>query len=368
MEESQERSLMYVDPSAVAAAETSKARIQSAYVMAYKKPRSQDQARINILAACRRPMFAERVEYAKPVGGRSIKGPSVRFAELALREWGNVLIETQVLYEDPTIRRTRITVIDLETNSTFSKDVQIAKTVERKQATPDREIVGSRQNTQGQTVYIVTATEEELHNKEAAAISKAIRNEGLRLIPSDIVDEAMEEARQTLRNRDKGDPAAAKKRILDSFATIGVKPKNLEQYLGHGMDTISPAELEDLRKVFQAIKDGESTWADYVSAYAEDPENPSKLKTQSDAIKDKLKRDKNPPKPPQDAPVVETKAEGQGNGKKPVVGITDEQRTYLGAVTDSMQEKAWDALDCEVPIGELDQETAAKLITWIKGQ
>src|SRR5574340_473106 len=119
------------DPAAIAAAEGAKARIQAAYIMAMQKPRSYDDARSRILEACRRPLFAERVEYAKPVGGRTIKGPSVRFAELALREWQNVLTETQVIYEDDEIRRIRVMVFDLETNSQFSKDIQIRKTVER---------------------------------------------------------------------------------------------------------------------------------------------------------------------------------------------------------------------------------------------
>lgn len=74
------------DPAIAAAAESARARIESAYMVAIRRPRSYDDARSRILEACRRPLFAERVEYAKPVGGRTIKGPSVRFAELALRE------------------------------------------------------------------------------------------------------------------------------------------------------------------------------------------------------------------------------------------------------------------------------------------
>ena len=248
-------SLGYVDPAAVAAAETAKALIQSAYIMAYQKPRSEDQARARILEACKRPVFAERVEYAKPVGGRSIKGPSIRFAELALREWGNVRADTQVVYEDDNIRRIKLTCTDLETNTSFNKEIQIGKTVERRQA-GDREVIGRRTNSSGQEVFIVKATDDELHNKEAAMISKALRNEGLRLIPSDIVDDAIEVAKETLRNRDKGDPLAAKKKVMDAFLDIGIKPKDLEKYLGHKMDVVSPAELQDLRGIYRAIKDG----------------------------------------------------------------------------------------------------------------
>ncbi len=315
----QERGLIHVDPAAVAAAETAKARIQSAYVMAYRKPRSEDQSRARILEACKRPGFAEKVEYSKPVAGRSIKGPSIRFAELALREWGNVLTETQVIYEDVNVRRVRVTTIDLETNATFSKEIQIAKTVERKQMTPDRELVGERKNTYGEQVFIVKSTDEELQNKEAAAISKAIRNEGLRLIPTDIIDEGMEVARQTLKDRDAKDPKAAKKKVLDSFAEIGVKPRDLEKLLRHSLDTVSPAELEDLRKIYQAIKDGEASWADYITEPQEGEEGPSSLKAQQERVKEKLEAKKRG-RPAKAPPAPQKGGEG---GKSPLTTATD---------------------------------------------
>jgi hypothetical protein len=252
-----------VDPAAIASAESAKARIQSAYIMAMNRPRNQDNSRDRILHACKRPTFAEKVEFSKPVGGRTIKGPSVRFAELALREWGNVLTDVQVLYEDDNTRRSRIMVVDLETNTSFSKEIQVSKTVERKNRA-DREVLGVRRNTNGQEVFIVKATDDELHNKEAALISKAIRNEGLRVIPSDIVEEALETAKKTLRDKDKEDPDAAKKKVLDAFSDIGVKPKDVQAFLGHSTDAITPAELQDLRGMYSAIRDGEAKWADYV--------------------------------------------------------------------------------------------------------
>ncbi len=259
----QAQSLVAVDPAAVAAAESAKARIQAAYIMALQKPRNEDQARARILAACRRPEFADRVEFSKPVAGRKIKGPSIRFAELALREWGNILSDISVIYEDDHTKRIRIGELDLETNANFTKEITIKKTVERKN-NQGRQVLGNRLNTNGETVYIVAATEDELNNKENALISKTIRNEGLRLIPSDIIDEAIATAKQTMHSRDSQDPQGEKKKVLDAFMIIGIQPKDVESYLGHPLDTISPAELQDLRGVYRAIRDGEQSWSDYV--------------------------------------------------------------------------------------------------------
>jgi len=280
---------MPLDPAAIAAAEGAKARIQAAYSMAMHRPRNEDQTRTNILEACKRPMFAERVEYAKPVGGKSIKGPSVRFAELALRTWGNVLTDTQVIYEDDEIRRIKVMVLDLETNAGYSKDIQIQKTVERKFA-KDREVIRERLNNKGEKVFIVAATDDELHNKEAAMISKAFRNEGLRLIPSDIVDEAIETARKTMKDQFAQDPKSAKKKVLDSFSEIGIKPKDIEKYLLHSMDSVSPAELETLRGIYRAIRDGEATWAEYTNP-PDKEENGEALKNLETKIRGKKKEE-----------------------------------------------------------------------------
>lgn len=263
MDLTQNKTLVPSDPAAFAVAEAARARVQAAYVMALQKPRNEDQARASILAACRRPGFAEKLEYSKPVGSTRVKGPSIRFAELALSHWSNILTESFTVFEDDRVRRVRIMVCDLETNASFSKEITITKTVERKSA-EGREVLGERKNSKGEKTYIVEATDEELANKEAALISKAIRNEGLRLIPSDIIEEGLAIARETKSKQDAEDPAAAKKRVLDAFSDIGIQPKHLGEYLGHSLDYISAAELGDLRSVYQAIRDGEASWADYM--------------------------------------------------------------------------------------------------------
>jgi len=254
-----------IDPAAVAAAEAAKARIQSAYLYAMHNPRDFNQARDKILTACKRPGFAEKVEYSKPIGNKKVRGPSVRFAELAIREWGNVLTETTIVYEDENQRRLHVLCIDLETNSQHGQELVITKTVERKQPTSDREVIGERTNTKGEKVYIVAATEDELFNKQNAMISKVKRNEGLRLIPTDIIDEGVEIARETIKNEDAKDPASAKKKILDSFSEIGIKPNAIKQFLGHSLDdALTPAELGELRRMYRAINDGEAKWKDYM--------------------------------------------------------------------------------------------------------
>ena len=257
-----------IDPAAVAAAEEAKALVQAAYTMALHRPRNYMQARQRILDACKRPAFAATVEYSKPTGrdrqGRPqyINGPSIRFAELAIQQWGNIRVDTTTTFENDTFRKVRIQVLDLETNASFGKVVSITKTVERRD-NRGREVVGQRKNSYGDTVYIVVATDEELAIKEAAAVSKVVRNEGLRLIPQDIIDEALETARAA-RSGDVSDPQERIRKVCDLFAAVRVTPEDLSQYLGCPVDRASPAHIDDLQTVYTAIKSGESKWSDYV--------------------------------------------------------------------------------------------------------
>ncbi|MCK9326845.1 MAG: hypothetical protein M0P69_15240 [Bacteroidales bacterium] len=284
-------SIAYADPSAVASAEQAKARIQSAYIMAMQRPRNFDQARINILRSCDRPGFAELVEYAKPIGGSNIIGPSIRFAEECVRNWGNMDVTQQVVYDDETVRRITVTVTDYESNASFSSSVQIEKTVERKNSS-GREVLSERINSRGEKVFLVKATEDEIANKQGSAVSKAMRNDVLRLIPQDLIAEALERARETLKKKDKTDPDSARKKLNDAFAKIGIMPNDLKEYLGHDLAQIQPSELQELRGIYQSISDGQSKWSDYVTPpQEEESAQASDAKRKLHNLKEKLKKE-----------------------------------------------------------------------------
>lgn len=247
------------ETASTAAAAQAQASIQARYIMALQRPRDFDGVRVSLLKECKRPRFAEVARYRKPIGGGHVEGPSIRFVEAALRCMTNVLADTAVIFDDDRKRIIRVTVTDLEANITYPADVSVDKTVERSDGR-GRQILAQRTNKTGKPVYIVAATEDELLNKQAALVSKAMRTCGLRLIPGDLIDEAMEQVLVTQQKEDAQDPDAARKRIVDAYAAIGVLPPALAEYLGHEMATCSPAELVELRAIGTAIKNGETTW------------------------------------------------------------------------------------------------------------
>lgn len=245
---------------ASALAAQAEAQVKARWAIAQRNPRNPDAVRVALLKECDRPGFADVAKYAKPVGKEKIVGPSIRFVEAATRCMGNVISDVLTISEDRQTRRLQVSVTDLETNVCWSRQISIEKTVERKNSA-GRIVVSERLNTYGERVYVVLATDDELMNKEGALVSKTTRVLGLRVIPGDLIEESMARVDKVRADRDRKDPSGERKKLVDAFVSVGVKPEQLVEYLGHGLDTCSPAELGDLRDVYAALRDGETRWA-----------------------------------------------------------------------------------------------------------
>lgn len=256
-----EQSMERRTTAANAMAARAQAEVQARYVVAMQRPRNVDEMRVRLLDHTKRPRFAEVARYRKPVGNQFIEGASIRFVETALQEYGNVLPECSIIFEDDEQIIVRVTVTDLERNITHAGEATIRKRMERRKVKPGQAVLGQRMNSKGEIVYLVEATDDDVANMKAARESKLLRNLGLRILPADIVAEAMDACIATMKGGAAKDPAAERKRLVDAFHGIGVSPGNLVEYLGHPLEQLVPAELVELREHYQAVKDGEATWS-----------------------------------------------------------------------------------------------------------
>jgi hypothetical protein len=247
------------DSMALVLAAQAQAEIQAAVVMAARKPRDWDVTRERLLRECKRPTFAEVARYKKPIGA-GVEGMSIRFAEAAIRLATNIRISQMTVFEDAERRKLRVSVWDLESQVSYAQEVTIEKTVERRSVNKEQTVLRTRKNSKGDLLYVIPATEDDLLNKQNAQISKAIRTQGLRLIPGDIQDECEQEILKTLKDRDAKDPDAAKRKIFDAFTEQGIPVAELKKYLGHDAQRLTPKELSDLRALYSAIRDGETSW------------------------------------------------------------------------------------------------------------
>lgn len=271
---------------AIAVAAAARAEVEAGYILAAQHPRDEENSRVKILNVCKNLKFSETAIYRKPVGKikkgndwvqNYVEGLSIRFAEEAIRLWKNIKTIQKTIYDDNMQRIVNVLVIDLETNASYSKEIIIEKTVERKNAT-GRDVIGERINSSGERVFIVIATEDEIMIKEAALASKTIRNNALRLIPDYIITEAMETIRSTVKSGIDKDPEAAKRSMVDSFASIRVLPGQIADYLGHPVDDMTSDEIITMKELFNTIKEGSITWAEAVEIKNEVPKTAEVVK------------------------------------------------------------------------------------------
>lgn len=343
------------------------AAVQARYVMALKRPRSWDDVRVRLLRECDRPRFAEVAIYRKPVGGSEVTGLSIRFAEACVRSMGNLYPEQQVIVDDEDKRIIRVSLTDLESNVTYTRDVTIAKTVERSKVRGGQEVVRERTNSQGRKVFVVRATEDELANKEAAACSKALRNIALRLLPGDIQDECLERLHRTLQGEVQADPAAARKKIADAFWTQNISPAELAEYLGHPLDQCSPGEVTELRTLYQSLRDGEANWHEVLEARTEEREQKRARKLQEEERKANLrataasvgKREEPAPEPVQQ--VIDV-GQPEVMPDLPDVWRAAKARKLSKAAVEQHVRDRWDATPAD-----LGPDEVRDLLAWVEG-
>lgn len=255
-----------------AAASAEKTFIESAYVMAIKFPRDEAFAEERINNICQDYDFAIRALYKKPVSSKKnekgewekvcVEGLSIRFAEEMIRLWGNVWLKTGVKSDDAHRRVVNITVTDLEARLVAQEDILVEKKVERRNS-KDRQIIDERVNSNGDRVFVVVATEDEVLIKQKALESKARRDLILDLIPASIRARVQALILETIKAGIKKNPQAAKKTIVEVFAELKITVQQLEKYLGCEIFKATPEQIADLRSVWTAIKDGQAKWEDF---------------------------------------------------------------------------------------------------------
>jgi hypothetical protein len=295
------------------------ALVQARYVMARSRPRNVEQTRVALLAECRRVDFAEGAKYLLPFG-EGVTGPSIRFAEAAFRCMGNIWSHAMVTFDDAEKRILTVMVTDLESNVTFEDSIIMTKTVERKRLKKGQKELGTRLNSSGQTLYIVEASESEMRAKQGAEVSKAVRTLGLRHLPGDIREAGLREVDATLSKDAKENPEDARRRLVDSFANIGVEPEHLVTFLRHSLQQMTPAEFSKLRGIHAAMKEGQITWNEVV-INAGLPDEPSKTSRTAETLRNKRgEQDGKPPAKQPDPPPPPPPAEDYSKVGPPAMG------------------------------------------------
>lgn len=232
----QELSVMDVDSSTVAL--LNKSEIDMQVSTAHKYPRSIKRFRDEALQMVTlNENIADSCIYALPRGGKTIEGPSARFAEVIASSWGNCRAGARVVNDSGNFITAQGVFHDLERNVAITYEVQRRIT--------DKNGVRFKDDMIG-----VTGN---------AASSIALRNAILKGIPKAFWDDMYQAARQTVMG-DFQTLANRRAEAMKVFVSLGVTPEQVLFKLGvSGVEDITLEHLVLLRGLITAIRDGDTT-------------------------------------------------------------------------------------------------------------
>jgi hypothetical protein len=225
------------------------AEVQGAVLMARRFPRDPRTAMDRIINACTRPSLAQAALYSYSRGGTEITGPSIRLAETLAQCWGNLSfglreVEQRSFAGRPGESTMNAFAWDLETNVRDERVFQVKHQRDTRS--------GSTRLTDGRDIYEAVA------NQGARRLRACI----LAVIPGDVIEKAVEQCEATLLAKADTSPEAVAK-LVKAFEQFGVTKEMIEARIQRRIDTIRPAQIVGLRKVWASLNDGMSVATDW---------------------------------------------------------------------------------------------------------
>lgn len=250
------------------------AEVQSAIILAKRFPRNQIEAMDRILVACQRPTLAEQALYSYSRGGSDITGPSIRMAEAIAQSWGNLQFGIRELSQSNGESTVEAYAWDVETNTRQVKIFQVPHARYTKSS-------GLKKLEDPRDIY------EAIANQGARRLRACI----LGIIPGDVVEAAVNQCEDTLKAKADTSPEALKK-LVAAFEGFKVTKEQIEKRIQRHLDAITPAQIVSLRKIYNSLKDGMSSPADWFEVEAA----PEQVKSSNvnDSLKNKLRDRKKP--------------------------------------------------------------------------
>lgn len=215
-----------------------KSEIDQQVATAHKYPRSIKAFRDEAMAMVTlTESIAQECIYALPRDGKTIEGPSARFAEVVASAWGNCRAGARVVADQGDFVTAQGVFHDLQRNVAITYEVQ-------------RRIVDKHGKRYKPDMIGVTAN---------AACSIALRNAILKGVPKAFWADMYDAARKTVMG-DVKTLANRRADALKAFQSYGIKPEQIYTTLGiAGLDDITLDNLVTLRGIMTAIKEGDTT-------------------------------------------------------------------------------------------------------------
>ena len=224
------------------------AEAQGKLVIAKRFPRDEVQAYNRVAQACQRKGIAEKAFYSYNRGGGTVSGPTIRFAEEIARCWGNIDYGIKELSQDEGKSEMQAYAWDLETN---------AQSVQNFTNPHIREVGGKAK---------ILTSQRDIYEINANMGARRLRSRILAILPTDLVDMAINECKKTLAGNNDEPLIDRVKKMIVAFGKIGVTQEQIEKRLGRKVDTMTIDDFTDYIGIYNAIKQGESKIAEWFEA------------------------------------------------------------------------------------------------------
>ncbi len=260
-------------PSGGAVAQTDQQRaiaeVQAAMMIARMNPRDPIAAMDRILNSCTRPTLANAAVYTYSRGGSDVSGPSIRLAEAMAQAWGNIQFGIRELDQRHGESTVQAFAWDVETNTRREVTFQVPHIRYTRN--------GTKRLEDPRDVYEMVA------NQGARRLRACI----LGVIPGDVTEAAVAQCEKTMHTTaDTGEEAQGK--IVEAFRSFGVTKAQIEKRIQRRIDSIQPAQVVALKKIYASLRDGMSAPGDWF-----EPEEAAQDGAQSSqaapTLKDKVK-------------------------------------------------------------------------------
>lgn len=244
--------------------------VQAAMVIAKKFPRDEVESFNRIMRACQRKKLAEQSMYEFPRGTTKVTGPSIRLAEAAAQNWGNIDFGVIELEQKNGESQVMAYAWDLETNTRQTKIFSVPHIRSTRK--------GNVPLTDPRDIYETVASQG----------ARRVRACILGVIPGDVIDAAIEQCNKTLLEGEKKPIIDLVREMSEIFKKeFSIPLEAIEKFIGCKSDAFSMNDLVRLKRVYKSLRDGMAKREDYFEITLTDEE-----KEIQDPFKGKEKKEK----------------------------------------------------------------------------
>jgi hypothetical protein len=220
------------------------AEVQAAMLIARMNPRDEKAALDRILQACTRPKLAEAALYQYNKGGTDVSGPSIRLAEVLAQSWGNFECGVRELEQTDEESTVEAYAWDIQTNFRDKKTFHVPHIRHTRK--------GSYKLSDPRDIYEMVANQG-ARRKRACILA---------VIPGDVQEAAVKQCELTLVTKADVTPERLKS-LVEKFSELGVTKEMIEARIQRRLEAMTPALLVQMGKIYNSLKDGMSTVADW---------------------------------------------------------------------------------------------------------